>query len=545
MPEHITISEHDLRLNIGNTFTLTTTLLPANASNPNVIWSTDDASIATVDNGVVTAINKGTTTIYAIAEENMRVADSCSVEVYAYMSDAEARRIWAYDLNLSKLGSAYLFEFKAITNANQANILFLDTNNKEIGRYALDNVQQGYNEYILQSNEIVSNQGQVRWALELHADPILKMVEITADAADKYYYYLPQDVAINNNPYSEYFGKIYVAEPYHGAADGKSTHSKTQTKGIYVYDPLLNLENYANGYIPSNVTLNDADRYMQLHRIAINPITDEIAFAQSAGAHIWSIDASALAEETSATNLLANINNILQSQSLCFDASGTLYVLDNKEGTLYRINDGIANIVAQSTHWANDRNSIVSDGRGGIWMTQYRAQLDDYDMLSHINAEGNIDFSANKLSNDKIKALLPSNTARGQIAYYAKDQILALGGDGKVILYKVTYSQEGIPSLEKWLTTPILGTNIDGLAFDYAGDLVVMSASAERFYKFALPTENNVITIPAQMYIINNTPTFSTSVSAGDINTKKIMRNGIIYILRNGEIYTLQGTKLK
>ena len=548
LPKHITISEHDLRLNIGNTFTLTTTLLPANASNPNIIWSTDDATIARVENGIVTAINKGITTIYAIAEENMRVADSCSVEVYAYMSDAEARRIWAYDLNLSKLGSAYLFEFKAITNANQANILFLDTNNKEIGRYALDNVQQGYNEYILQSNEIVSNQGQVRWALELHADPIQKMVEITADAADKYYYYLPQDVAINNNPYSEYFGKIYVAEPYHGAADGKSTHSKTQTKGIYVYDPLLNLENYANGYIPSNVTLNDADRYMQLHRIAINPITDEIVFAQSAAAHIWSIDASALTEEKTAVNLLDGIDNIEYSQSLCFDELGTLYVLDNHTtngGTLYRINDGVANIVAQSTRWANDRNSIVSDGRGGIWMTQYRGQLDGYDMLSHINAEGNIDFSANEKSNEEIKSLLPSHTQRGQIAYYAKDQILALGGSGKVILYKVTYGQDGTPSLEKWLTTPYLGANIDGIDFDYAGDLVVMSASAERFYKFALPTENNVITIPAQMYIINNTPTFSTSVSAGDINTKKIMRNGIIYILRNDEIYTLQGTKLK
>ena len=83
-----------------------------------------------------------------------------------------------------------------------------------------------------------------------------------------------------------------------------------------------------------------------------------------------------------------------------------------KEGTLYRINDGVANIVAQSTRWANDRNSIVSDGRGGIWMTQYRGQLDSYDMLSHINAEGNIDFSANEESNEEIISLLPSHTTR-------------------------------------------------------------------------------------------------------------------------------------
>ncbi|MBQ9144023.1 MAG: hypothetical protein IJX60_03650, partial [Paludibacteraceae bacterium] len=289
------------------------------------------------------------------------------------MNDAEARRIWAYDLNLTEQTGTYTFNFKAITAANQAYILFYNNDGEEIGRYPLDNVVKGQNTFTLLQCDIAAYQNQVHWALELHADPIKNIVEITSADEDKFYYYLPQGVAINNNPLSEHFGKIYVAEPYAGANDGKTTHSQTQTKGIYVYDPLLNLENYANGYIPSNVTLNDADTYKQLHRIAINPITDEVVFAQSAGAHIWSIDASALAEEKAATNLLANINNILHSQSLCFDASGTLYVLDNyakKEGTLYRINDGVANIVAQSTRWANDRNSIVSDGRGGIWMTQ-------------------------------------------------------------------------------------------------------------------------------------------------------------------------------
>jgi hypothetical protein len=40
--------------------------------------------------------------------------------------------------------------------------------------------------------------------------------------------------------------------------------------------------------------------------------------------------------------------------------------------------------------------------------------------------------------------------------------------------------------------------NVDGLAFDYAGDLYVMCASNERFYKYALPTVDNTCVTPAK-----------------------------------------------
>lgn len=548
-PKSITLSEQNIQLKVDSTFSLSANILPNNVSNPNIIWSSANTNIATVENGVVTAHNKGQTTIYAIAEDDIYVLDSCSVWVYAYMNDAEARRIWAYDLNLTEQTGTYTFNFKAITAANQAYILFYNNDGEEIGRYPLDNVVKGQNTFTLLQCDIAAYQNQVHWALELHADPIKNIVEITSADEDKFYYYLPQGVAINNNPLSEHFGKIYVAEPYAGANDGKTTHSQTQTKGIYVYDPLLNIENYASGYVPSNVTFNDSHRYQQLHRIAINPLTDAVTFVQSAGANVWTIDASALKDETAADNLLANIKNISYSQSLCFDEEGVLYILDadatTDSGALYKITNGNANILAQSNKWGNDRNSIVSDGRGGIWLTQYRAQLDTYDMLSHIAANGEIDFNANINSDTQIKMLLPTNTARGHIAYYAQQDILALGGDGTVILYKVNYDMDGKPSLTKWLTTPTLGSNIDGIAFDYAGDLVALSASVERFYKFTLPTENNSITIPAQTYYINNPSTGNPTKWDKDNIPTKLLHNGMIYILRNGEIYTIQGTKLK
>ncbi|WP_174818626.1 Ig-like domain-containing protein, partial [Paenibacillus kobensis] len=56
--------------------TLTATVGPATASNKNVTWSTSDASVATVANGVVTAVGNGTATITATTADGSFTATS-------------------------------------------------------------------------------------------------------------------------------------------------------------------------------------------------------------------------------------------------------------------------------------------------------------------------------------------------------------------------------------------------------------------------------------------------------------------------------------
>lgn len=59
-PESVTISPTSAELYIGENIQLTATVLPENANNKGVTWSSDDANIATVDNsGMVTAIGEG------------------------------------------------------------------------------------------------------------------------------------------------------------------------------------------------------------------------------------------------------------------------------------------------------------------------------------------------------------------------------------------------------------------------------------------------------------------------------------------------------
>ena len=66
----IAIDQNDFRLLVGNTSQLTATVLPANATNQNVRWSSSNPGVATVDaNGVVTAISSGVVTITVMTED--------------------------------------------------------------------------------------------------------------------------------------------------------------------------------------------------------------------------------------------------------------------------------------------------------------------------------------------------------------------------------------------------------------------------------------------------------------------------------------------
>ena len=66
---------------VGTTASLSVTLDPANASNGTYTWSSDDATIASVSqNGTVTALKDGTTTIKATLEDGSKSA-FCKVNV--------------------------------------------------------------------------------------------------------------------------------------------------------------------------------------------------------------------------------------------------------------------------------------------------------------------------------------------------------------------------------------------------------------------------------------------------------------------------------
>ena len=80
--ESLSIDKTSIQLKVGETVTLSATVNPSNASDKTVTWYSSDASIATVEEGKITALKLGTATITAKAGDKTA---SCTVKV---LSDA-------------------------------------------------------------------------------------------------------------------------------------------------------------------------------------------------------------------------------------------------------------------------------------------------------------------------------------------------------------------------------------------------------------------------------------------------------------------------
>ncbi len=81
---NIAMSEASISMQVEGTHQLNATVTPSNATNTDFVWSSQDESIATVDeSGLVTAVAVGGTTILATAQDGSGVYGSCTVTVSA------------------------------------------------------------------------------------------------------------------------------------------------------------------------------------------------------------------------------------------------------------------------------------------------------------------------------------------------------------------------------------------------------------------------------------------------------------------------------
>ena len=80
-----------VELTKGGCTTLTATVLPAGASNKEVIWKSSDPAVATVEEGVVTAVGKGTAIITATTMEG-RYTTTCGVTVIQHVTAVELNK---------------------------------------------------------------------------------------------------------------------------------------------------------------------------------------------------------------------------------------------------------------------------------------------------------------------------------------------------------------------------------------------------------------------------------------------------------------------
>ena len=412
-----------------------------------------------------------------------------------------ATRAWAYGLQMTEGADDYTFQFTT-TADGEVKILFKDKDGNELKALSLGTLKADTYTKIVSKTDFADIHKDAYWSVQIDGAEIAELAELTADN-DAYRFYCPQGVVVDNNTESETFGQIYVAQPMNGSSDGMTDRTKAQERGIFLFDQTLTSLNPTDnvGVLPSNIEWAEKGR-QSIHRVAINPKDKQLAMAYNiAPGAVWSVATNNVAGE--ATNLVAG-TAITMPNSICFDEEGALYVMDNANdttgGTIYKVVNGVAEVFGeQNTTWANIENALASDGRGGLWFLQYRGQLDGYNLLTHLNEDGEIDFAVNETTPN---GFVSQSSYRGAMAYNPREDMLAIGigpnGQIGVSLYKVTYDETtGVPTVEFFAKTSAIGANVDALGFDYAGDLYVVSAAVERFYKFVVPTEENICEVPA------------------------------------------------
>jgi uncharacterized protein YjdB len=75
-------------LGVGSTSFLTVTYIPANTTEQDITWGSSNSGVATVSNGIVTAVATGTATITATSTADSKITATCTVTVQASYTGA-------------------------------------------------------------------------------------------------------------------------------------------------------------------------------------------------------------------------------------------------------------------------------------------------------------------------------------------------------------------------------------------------------------------------------------------------------------------------
>ncbi len=115
----VSLDHTSLDLHPGEQDSLTATVSPSNASNKNVTWSTNASSVATVNNGTVTAVSAGTATITITTVDGSKTAQ-CTVTVTNIAVTGISLN--KNSLTLDRPGSETLTATIAPSNASNKNV---------------------------------------------------------------------------------------------------------------------------------------------------------------------------------------------------------------------------------------------------------------------------------------------------------------------------------------------------------------------------------------------------------------------------------------
>ncbi len=190
-------------------------------------------------------------------------------------------------------------------------------------------------------------------------------------------------------------------------------------------------------------------------------------------------------------------------------------------------------------HLVNMNQSLAADGRGGLWVCQYRdTNSDQYPCVMHLNAKGEWDYFCGDQTIFKT-----SGPIGGALAVNHDGSLIAIAGKTDIRVAKATYDESGKPTLTAlYAMGSTYGSRPFDADFDAADNLyVVYNDNGGGVSAWALPKENNEYTTTA------NTPVkIAAGVFASEIENHNIFFDGTTFSAKGEfiEIFTAYGVKV-
>ena len=475
-------------------------------------------------------------------------------------------------------------------NAPADEVLFLlldganPNENSPIHSVSLSGKTAGANSAVIDLSGYVGS--HYTWAIKATSDekvakPTLVGGGVGSD--ERFNFYTPAGLAVDNNPNSPYFGRIYVTESRENIT---TASGRTVKQGVYIYGADLSditnqgLNPYVGGvdwneettkstngflnamYGPARITIDDEG---WVYICDNGPVSDETSGVwrmnpANPSANFVDVLADALGKSQRGT-LYQRINSAVvtgttvQGKKLIVidnigdDSNNSSRLVSfplNASGTLLAGEMGTQLLNLYDNKIINAHNTIVRGAYDDLWIFQYRNSNNvTYPGVLHINSDGEVDLSVGQQFN-----------RRGSGAISPDGNWLAYCGLGTSVIriVPISYDDDKTPSIdwENDITIPLTnqgdGTNyVDGIAFDVAGNLYFASAINERLFAYALSKNDNTHTTiaPTNQQIRLSAPRIIAYdlrvdlVETGDFNfsfyTNSLPEEGKLLFYRGGD----------
>jgi N-acetylmuramoyl-L-alanine amidase/sugar lactone lactonase YvrE len=390
--------------------------------------------------------------------------------------------------------------------------------------------------------------GNWTWDVTAVAPAVTEPIRITNGTEPQLVFYSPRGIAIDKSFDSPFFGRIYITESLGGTSTELPLPSggsaRTTKDGVYILNATLQ-DITAQGANPYDGGINwkygatpGASADGSPMRLTVAP-DGKVYVNDLSNSHsgIWIMDPANPNNFTQLFDGTRDVNTGLVSYnsvplhgsiSHCYvtglGAETTLYTFDDdylsngKKGNLLKYtigtaipyttpptviyeNDGnfyVSNTTANTLN--NSLNSIGSDGRGGWWISNANNAVTETaatPALIHVKATGETDF--NSFNDIAAADRIGINYRGGMAVSYTGDKVAIASTGSFTKVYTVTFGANDKPSLTLAHSIPAnfgntTGTNSDGMAFDRAGNLYVVTTARERLGVWSLPKADNRFT---------------------------------------------------